>query len=412
VSLYTTFDHYNFPLGPDGTPREYFEQLRDEAIETKTPIGWSEAYGGYWIVTGWEESREIHHNTTAFSNVESTFPSYGTPSGNKLMLAEMDEPQHKRYRRIVQGPFSPVAAAAMDSRIRALANRLIDGIIESGRIDVCNTIDHLPELATAAILGLPLEDAPELTSFVRAMVQNATDPEGAAPKLRAMAEYWARSVEQRRTNPGDDLLTEIVNAEYDGERLNDKELLDFFAILLLGGLDNTSRWLGSAFFRLAWDKELRRRLAAKPEMTRIAIEEFLRLDGPAMVFRLITERVEVAGVTIEPGQHLGLAHPVSNRDPRQFEHPDQFVPDRSPNRHFALGLGIHRCLGLHLVKIEGQIMVEEFLRRVPEFELDQNRKPRWVSGQVGAMVEVPIVFEPGAREESADTAAMSTAISI
>jgi cytochrome P450 len=400
MSLYTKFDHYNFPLGPDGSPYEYFEQLRDEAIQTDTPIGWAESYGGFWVVTSWDISREIHHNTSGFSNRISTWPAYGSPSGKKTMLSEMDEPEHKRYRRIVQGAFSPTAAAAMDGAIRALANGLIDTIVESGKADVCTATDHLPEQATASILGLPIEDAPDLTRFVRSMVQNATDPEGAAPVLGEMGEYWGRSVEQRRSAPGDDLLTEIVNGEYDGERLNAEELLDFFSVLLLGGLDNTARWLGSVFWRLSWDRELRRRLAAKPALTRLAIEEFLRLDGPAMIFREVAEKTTVGGVTMEPGEVVGMVHPVANRDPRQFEHPDQFVPDRSPNRHFALGLGIHRCLGLHLVKVEGQIMIEEFLRRIPEFELDQTSKPRWHSGQVGAMVEVPIVFVPKEREHA------------
>src|SRR6188472_2811397 len=105
MSLYTTFDHLDQPIGPDHTPYDYWERLRDEALATNTPIGWSEQHGGFWVVTGWEQSREIHHNPEAFSNTESAFPRYGSPTGNRLIMAEMDPPEHKRYRRLVSGPF-------------------------------------------------------------------------------------------------------------------------------------------------------------------------------------------------------------------------------------------------------------------------------------------------------------------
>jgi cytochrome P450 len=395
MSLFTDFDHLNPPLGPDGTPYEYWESVRDESIETDTAIGWSEQHGGYWITAGWDASREIHHNTASFSNTESTFPKYGTPSGEPLMLAEMDDPTHKKYRKVVQAPFSPKNAEYRNDQVRGAANRLIDKVIDAGRADMCEVTDYLPERVTAIILGLPEEDGAKYRRWVHAMVQSATDPEGAAPDLAEMKEYWNSSVDERRLRRTGDLLTEIVHAEADGVRLNNTELLDLFSILLLGGIDNTSRLLATMFWRLGWDKELRRRLARDPGLIPFAVEEFLRLDGPAMVFRLVTEPVTVAGVNMEPGQIVALAHPVSNRDPRQFPNPDAFVADRSPNRHFALGLGIHRCLGLHLVKVEARIMLEEWVKRVPEFELDPERKPVWKAGQVGAMIEVPIVFPPG-----------------
>ena len=396
-TLISEYDHLDPPLGPDGTPYQYWEAVRDEAIAGDTPVGWSEKHGGYWVCTGWEASREIHHNTKDFSNTESTFPKYGTPSGRPLMLAEMDDPTHKRYRRIVTAPFSPKNAEYRNDQVRDATNKLIDKIIKSGRADFCEVGDYLPERVTAIILGLPEEDGPRYRRWVHAMVQAATDPEGAAAELKNMADYWHESVEERRRRKTGDLLTEIVHAESDGEQLNDVELLDFFSILLLGGIDNTSRLLATMFWRLGWDKELRRRLAGDPKLIPFAVEEFLRLDGPAMVFRIATNPVTIGDAKIEPGQILGLAHPVSNRDPLQFANPDAFVPDRSPNRHFGLGLGVHRCLGLHLVKIEARILLEEFLDRIPEFELDPERSSRWVSGQVGAMVEVPIVFPPGGK---------------
>lgn len=402
MSLFTHFDHYDLPLGPDGTPYDYFERLRDEAVETDTAIGWSEAYGGLWVVAAWEAAQEVHHNTEAFSNSACTFPKYGTPGDRPFMLSEMDDPMHKKYRRLVTTPFSPKSAEARDGQIRAIANNLIDGIVDSGRADACDATEYLPERVIAVILGLSLDDAPKYRRWVHAIVSGATDPAGSAADLQEMAEYCLQSVEQRRRNPSDDLLTAIVQSEADGEKLNDTELVDFFTVLLLGGIDNTARFLSNVFWRLAWDKDLRRRLARDPGLVPFAVEEFLRMHGPAMVFRLVTERVTVADVTMEPGQYLGLAHPIYNRDPRQFDNPDSFIPERSPNRHFALGRGVHRCLGLHLVKVEVRIMIEEFLKRIPEFELDPAAKPVWKSGQVGAMIKVPIVFPAGGGQPGPD----------
>ena len=398
MSLYTNFDHYDMPVGADGSPYGFFEALRDEAAETGQYVGWSENYGGFWLTTGWNESRAIHVNTKAFSNVAVTFPPQGNPSGNPSMLSGMDDPDHKRYRAIVQGQFTTERANEMEAQLRAITNDLIDTIIEAGRADACSATDLLPERAATAILGLHLEDGPKYRRFVHAIVLYPTDPEAAAPVLAEMETYWTAIMKEKRENPTPGLLSEIINSEYNGVKLNDTELLDFFSVLLLGGLDNTARFFGNVFWRLATDPALRRELVEHPELVPFAVEEFLRLDGPACVFRLVLEDIEIGGVQLKKDQVVGLFHPVTNRDPRQFDDPDTFVIERSPNRHFSLGTGVHRCLGLNLVKVEARILLQEFLRRIPEFELDPEREPRWISGQVGAMHEVPIVFTPGSKE--------------
>lgn len=395
MSLFRGFDHYDTPLGPDGTPYEFFERLRDEAQATSTPIGWSDAHGGFWVVASWQASREIHENTRDFSNAAVTFPRYATPSGKPFFLSGQDEPEHTFYRRMVQAPFTRPNAFRMLERMRGIADMLVDRIIDSGRIDVCEATDPMPGYAFTAIVGLSMDDAPKYRRFVHAMVEGATSPETAAPAIREMGEYWAQVVEERRRHPAEGLLNDIIHAEFDGRRLTDEELLEFFTVLLLGGFDNTLRFLANAFYRLAWDRELRRQLARRPDLIPAAIDEFLRLDGPASTFREVRNRVAVGGVQLEPGQIVGLIHPVTNRDPQQFPHPDRFIPERGPNRHFALGTGIHHCLGAYLAKVEAIAMIERFLARIPEFELDRACRPRWVCGQVGGMHEVPILFPPG-----------------
>jgi cytochrome P450 len=397
MSLYTSFDHLDPPIGIDGTPYTGFEALRDEAVATDTPIGWSERHGGFWVVTGWAQSREIHHNVEAFSNTESAFPRYGSPTGNRLIMAEMDPPEHKRYRRLVNAPFSPMNAAKLDGQVRAITNELIDRIIDAGRVDFSNAVGNdLPGSVIASMLGLPPEDGEKYRTWTEAMAHGIhKDPEGAQVHLKAMGDYWDEVIEEKQGNPQDDVLSLVVHSELDGERLTENELKDFCTILLIAGIDNTSLLMNNMCWRLAWDIDLRRRLIANPSLIPTAVEEFLRLHGTVMVFRLILKDVTVEGVSMKKGQVLGLVHQICNRDPREFPYPDAFLPDRTPNRHLGLGLGIHRCLGAHLVKVEARIFLEEFLRRVPDFRLDRERRPRWMPGQVGSFVEVPIEFPPG-----------------
>lgn len=394
MSIFATFDHYAMPLGPDGTPNDYFEALRDAAMSMPTPIGWSDAHGGFWVVAGWQESRQIHENTVDFSNSAVTFPQYATPSGKPFFLSGQDEPDHARYRRMVQAPFTRPAANRMLDQMREIASMLVDRVVDLDRVDLCDATDPMPGYAFTAIVGLSMDDAPKFRRFVNAMVQGATDPEGAAPAIREMGEFWAQVVRERRRNPTDGLLNEIIHAEYDGVRLSDEELLDFFTVLLLGGFDNTLRFLANAFHRLACDDGLRRQLAANPALIPSAVDEFLRLDGPACIFREVVNPVTIGDVRMEPGQIVGLIHQVTNRDPRVFDDPDRFIPDRKRNHHLAFGIGIHHCLGAWLAKVEAIAMIEQFLARIPEFTLDPERPSRWVSGQVGGMHAVPVVFEP------------------
>jgi cytochrome P450 len=403
VSLYAQYDHFNTPLGADGTPYEFFEALRDEAVETDTPIGWSEVHGGFWVATGYEAMREIQKNADVFSSRGVNFPPLGLPDDRPLMLAGIDEPAHGKYRRLLQEPFSPSQALAMKDHLRKDTNYLMDRFIDEGRVDVVEALAQaVPGRLSAMIVGRPPEDGDIYRTWVHAIVMHHVDPEGSAKQLQDFEAHFAELLADRRSNPGDDVFSLVVKAEIDGERLTDDELKDFFIALLIGGIDNTVHLLGNMFWRLAWDKELRRRLVAKPDLLGTAVEEFMRMYGPAQAGRIANESITVAGVEIMAGQQVQMVHPIANRDPRQFEHPDVFIPERSPNRHFALGLGIHRCLGAHLVRTEAQIVTEEFLRRIPDFELDPDRSSKWSCGQVAGMTSVPIVFEAGGRKFQAN----------
>ncbi len=399
-SLYTHLDHIHPPIGRDGTPNEFYEALRDEVINENRPIGWSERHGGFWVVAGYPEVMEVMHNTAAFSNDGVTFPSYGTTE--RLMLAGQDDPEHKRARLLVNEPFSPGKVIDFTRLLRENVNGLIDGFIETGRADVAKIIGNpIPAILTAVILGLPAERGPEFFTWTWALSHEIfTDPQAAAVKIKTMYAYFEEVIEDRRRNPGEDVLSRVVHARIDGDYLNHDELLGFCTTLLLGGIDNTSKLIATALWRLAWDFELRHRLIRDPKIIPTTIDEFLRYYAPASVGRLIKEDVTVAGIPMKAGQNLMLLLPVANRDPRVFTYPDTLIADRSPNKHLGLGTGIHRCLGAHVLRVEAKIVIEEFLARIPEFELDRTRPSRWIAGQVAGMGTVPIVFAPGRRQKA------------
>lgn len=394
MSLFTSFDHHHPVIGPDGTPFQYYEALRDEAL--RSPVTWSEAYGGFWVVAGYNECYELMQNHKQLSNAAVTFPAYETGEKSALMLAGMDEPEHKKYRGLVVGPFSPHQASDTEAALKDMTNELIDAFIADGSTDVAKTIaDEVPGRLTALSLGLPVEDGDRYRGWTDAMAHlYLTDPAAAGAVVGEMHAYFSAVIEEKKRNPGDDIVSLVISSELNGERLTDDELLGFCIVLLIGGIENSAKMLSTALWRLAWDVELRRRLIAKPQMMTTAIDEFLRYYTPAGVGRVVLEDMTVGDVAMKKDDVAFLMLPVVNRDPGQFPYPDVFIPDRAPNRHLTLGTGIHRCIGTHLLRVEGRVVLTEFLRRIPDFELDRTRQTRWGTGQVTGMAEVPIVFPP------------------
>lgn len=399
-SLFTHFDHLAPPLGADGTPNDFYMALRDEMIRDSKPVAWSEAHGGFWVVTGYAEATQIWLDTATFSNRGVTFPRYATTE--TLMLAGQDPPDHQRARSIVAAPFSPLRVAEFEGVLRTSMQELIDGFIERGHADVAKLIgEPIPGIFTAVMLGLPTEDGPRLYDWTHAMTHEfVTSPDTAAIKIREFYSYFAKVIEERRVNPGTDVLSRIVHSEVNGERLNDEELRGFCASLMIGGIDNTTMLIGTMLWRLGWDRDLRYQLRNNPALIPSAIDEFLRFYSPASDGRIVMQAVTIGGCQMRTNDQVMLIAPVANRDPRVFPDPDTFLAQRSPNKHVALAVGIHRCLGAFVLKVEAKAVLEEFLRRIPDYEVDPKHPAMWNTGQVAGMVSVPIVFPPGTREST------------
>jgi cytochrome P450 len=390
--LYTDFDHTNAPLGADGTPYAYYESVRD--LARTRPVGWSERHGGFWAVAGYQECDRIIQSHEEFSNAAVTFPAYNTGQESALKIAGQDEPSHRRDRALVVKPFSPRQVGKYEVEVRRMTDALVDGFIGDGRADIGLRVgDEIPARLTALILGLPQEEGETYRKWCWAMSHLfATDPEAATGVVGEMHEYFRGVLEERKTSPGDDVLSIVTHSEINGQRLTDDDLLGFCITLLVGGIDNSAKSLNAIFWRLAWDPELRRRLVANPALVNTAVDEALRYYTPGAIGRVLRQDVTVGDVTMKEGEVALLALPIANRDAAAFDHPDTFIADRTPNRHLGLGGGIHRCLGTHLLRVEMRAAISQFLSRIPDYQLDPDGEATWVCGQVGGISTLPIVF--------------------
>jgi cytochrome P450 len=397
-----SFDHVHTELGSDGTPYDNYHALLSEAKETGRFFGWSKQHGGFWVIFGHSECIEIARQADAFSNREATFPAYAMQE--RFMISSFDDPEHKIQRAIVNRSFSPNSVKQYEGLIRENVNLLIDGVIESGKADLARVMARpIPALVTALLVGLPAEDGPKFSRWVASLAErHILDDAEADAATAEMYSCFDSTIVERQKNPGQDVLSQVIQATYDGRKFTHEELRGFFTILMVGGIDNSARLIGSMLWHLGWDNALRSQLVEHPELVPTAVQEFLRFYSPAHIVRQANHDIEFQGATIKKGDFVLLAYPIANRDPRTFENPDKFIPNRAPNLHLGLGIGIHRCLGAHLIALEARIVLEEFLKRLPEYAIDENLSAKWMSGQVAGMVSVPVRFTPGTPLSSQD----------
>lgn len=392
VGKYSEYDHHDPDMTLD-TVHETWDMLRSQC-----PIGRSDAYGGMWVVTGYPEAHEIFHKPEIFSSSPLIIPPF--PQAMKMVPVEIDPPDHSHYRTLVAIPFSPRHAERQEAPLRVIVNQLIDEFIELGSCDIYQTLAlPFPTLMGTTMLGLPNSDAVRFEEWTHRIIHmSATDMEVAGEAVIELYSYFYALLEDRRAKPVGDVMSLLAEAEVDGVRLTDEELMGFCLLLLIASIDTSQKVIGSILWQLATQPELRRRIAADPSENAAVVEEFLRFWAPVQPARRAVVDTEVGGVQFKAGDQLLVLLGAANLDDREFPCAGQFQPDRSPNRHLTFGTGIHRCLGSHIARIELRVLLDELLRRIPEFELAEGAEVEWSKGQVQGVVKVPIRFPPGKRE--------------
>jgi cytochrome P450 family 142 subfamily A polypeptide 1 len=373
-----------------GDPHPAFAQLR-----ANEPV-YHDDETGLWALLRHDDVAWADKRTDLFSSASGSRPrSFPQPS-----MIDCDDPLHKRRRSLVDKGFHPRAVANLEQHVRSIATDLIDAVAQRGSCDlVADLAAPLPSIMIGDLLGMRREDYRVLQGWSDAMIAGADGPENTTPSvLQAFADfssYMNETIAQRRTSPREDVISILVHAEMNGERLSGEELIGESLLILIGGNETTRHSISGGIEALLRHPEQRARLARDPALLRPAVEECLRWVTPiANMARTAVGDVEVRGRTIPAGDQVLLMYISANRDEAVFDDPFVFDVAREPNPHISFGMGAHFCLGASLARLEIRVMLEELLRRLPDLALADEDAPveRTRSSFIRGIRSLPVVF--------------------
>jgi cholest-4-en-3-one 26-monooxygenase len=383
-------------------PHEMFRTLREEAPVWRHP---EEDGPGYWAVTKYDDVVAISRDAETWSTeLGSTFISDFDEEGLeqvRLTLLNMDPPKHTRYRMLVNRGFTPRMIGNLHDAIRERARLIVDRVVEQGECEFINDVAcELPLQVICDMIGVPEADRRQIFEWSNRLVgfddpelqSTPEDGEIAAAEIYAYCDAIAA---ERRKNPRDDIMSTLVHAEVDGERLNDLELNLFFVLLAVAGNETTRNLIAHSILALIEHPDARAELVADPSLMPVATEEMLRWGCSIQNFRrTATKDTEIRGVPIPAGDKAVIYYLSANRDPDAFDAPDTFDIRRDPNHHVAFGGGgVHFCLGANLARLEIRVMVEEVIRRMPDMELAGPYR-RMRSDFINGITSMPVSFTP------------------
>lgn len=360
-------------------PHATFRHMREEH-----PFYYSRVFQAY-IATRYDDVQGVLRNpsfTTDRSNTEimktlskstQKDPEYHAMIQRNLLMLDGDE--HRQLRGLVGKAFTPRRVEALRSRIEGLVDELLDDMAKSEDVELIRDLAHpLPINVILEMLGLPTKDRHKFAAWSKHLAQ-LLDPlqaEGGDANIRQAVKelnaYLRPILEDRRQEPRDDLLSAMLQAEEDGERLNERDLLALVTLIMVAGHETTTSLIGNTVIELLRSPGERKRLQDNPELLETAVDEFVRFAGPVLLTdRAATEECEVAGHKIRPGQLVVCVIAAANRDPEQFEDPERLDVGRESNHHLGFGLGNHFCMGAQLARLETRIAIGKLLERFPDF---------------------------------------------
>ncbi|MEC0184647.1 cytochrome P450 [Paenibacillus peoriae] len=347
-----------------------------------------------WMVTRMEEAMQVLKDHVRFtvdrryinsnSNIEQNPTGDTGPSASTNFLTEsinsIDEPDHRRLRTLVSKAFTPRYMESLRPRVQEIADELLDQVQEKGEMDLVRDYAYpLPINVICEMLGVPQADRSKIHAWSSAIAHGLglgrQAPE-VEEHLRAFGEYIVQLVNDKRRHPADDLISQLVAIEEEGDRLGEAELLSMIKLLIFAGHETTSNLVSTGTLMLLDQPDQLEKLKADLSLVPSAIEELLRFNGPSTIAgpRFATEDIELAGQQIKKGDMVILVLKSANRDERQFSDPEELDITRKINRHLAFGYGIHMCLGAPLARVEADIAFTTLLRRMPNLRLNVPRE--------------------------------------
>ncbi|RSN05674.1 cytochrome P450 [Nonomuraea sp. WAC 01424] len=385
----TDFSHVDPQWAADPYP------IQDD-LRQRCPIAHTERFGGVWIPTRYEDVAAIAYDTDRFSsravvvgNVKP--PRELAPVGGVPPISS-DPPFHHDARKLLLPAFTKTAVARREASTRALCHELIDGLEGREVVDAAREYaQYIPMRVIADMLGFPLEDADRFQGFVENALESVNEPtEKRLERISELSDYLVAQIHDHLADPRDDLTTYLLDAELNGAKLDPVHVVGTMTLLLIAGIDTTWSAIGASLWHLAKTPADRRRLVAEPALLPTAVEEFLRAYAPVTMARLVKHDMHWNGVDMKADDWILLSFPAANRDPAHVDHPDHVLIDREVNRHAAFGLGIHRCVGSHLARMELRTALDVWLQRIPDFTLADPDAVTWAASQVRGPRTLPL----------------------
>lgn len=382
------FDHLATEWAED--PHAIWDELRAHC-----PVAHTERYGGVWLPTRYDDIRKVAYDTEHFT---SLFPVIvpvpeppSDPWGNAPPLTS-DPPYHRQARMLLLPAFAPKAVERLEPFTREVCEDLVDRLAGSATCDaVHDYAQHIPSAVITHLFGFPIEAAERFRAHARALNENVSAPPDERSAWRAeFLAYLDRLIEDHADSAQGTLLGYLLGLEHEGERLTHEQVRGMLNLIVVAGVHTTESMIGSSLWHLAAHPDDRRRLLDEPELLPTAVEELCRAYAPVSSARRANEGAMLAGHPLGEGDWVLLAFPAANRDPAHFDDPGRVELDREPNRHCTFGLGIHRCIGSGLARMEICVALETWLARIPDFELADPAAVRWSTGQTRTPRTIPL----------------------